>query len=142
MWPVILGPKSLFFFTLADKSGPERALRDFQKDLFVLLWPFQALQVPRPGIEQAHQAPSRPSRTYRLGLADREKVLNPGLQVFWVHERPFSTKIRAYRLKKCHFSTRERKSRQKNQELAWLHAVKPHNASKNFVGGKIRFCKK
>jgi len=32
-----------------------------------------------------------------LGLAGREKDLSPGMQVFWVHGRSFSTKIRAFR---------------------------------------------
>jgi len=37
------------------------------------------------------------------GGAGREKDLSPGMHVLWVHERPFSTKIRACRPKKKDF---------------------------------------
>jgi len=66
-----------------------------------LIWSFQALD--RSDVKGSNR-PTRPKAGLQgfteLGLAGRESDFSPGMQIFWVHQRPFSTKIRAHRPQK------------------------------------------
>jgi len=94
-----VGSKSLVF-------APSRRIRPKKRPYVTLNRTCLPSFGPCRPCRSSAQGPNRPIRPQaglcgrtQLGLTGREKVLSPGMQVFWVHERPFSAKIWAYRPK-------------------------------------------